>query len=60
MVLVDVTRRFYAGVAGASLLLIAGCNNKVAERDVASSFIADYKFAVETLELTSDHNLLKK
>jgi len=51
---------FYACAAGACALLLGGCNKKVKEAQVPGRYIADYSFAVETLELTSDHKFIQK
>jgi len=47
-------------VAGACVLLVSGCDKKVKEPEVPGRYIADYKFAVETLEVTSDHKFIQK
>jgi hypothetical protein len=36
-------------------LLPTGCSRKVSESDIAGKYNADYGFAKETLELTSNH-----
>jgi hypothetical protein len=46
--------------AALCVVLVAGCNKKVSEGEVPGRYVAEYKFATETLELTSDRNFVQK